>query len=133
MSLAGKKNLKPIRSVDEAREKGKKGGEASGEARRKKKTLRENMELLLGLDVTSTKDFNKLYALGIPEEEINNTMLLTAAMFERAKKGDVAAYKEIRDLVGESGKQPSTETNLLDAIVGAAEEDIDTDEIPELD
>ena len=40
--MANEKNLKPVRSESEAREKGKKGGIASGKARLAKKTAREN-------------------------------------------------------------------------------------------
>jgi hypothetical protein len=39
--MANEKNLKPVRSESEAREKGKKGGIASGKARLAKKTARE--------------------------------------------------------------------------------------------
>lgn len=35
------KNLKPVRSKEEAREKGKRGGKASGEARREKKQFQQ--------------------------------------------------------------------------------------------
>lgn len=99
--MANEKNLKPVRTKEEARERGKKGGRASAEARRQRKTLKENMNLLLNLDVTSARDFNKLTAMGIPVGDIDNAMLLTAAMFKKAASGDVAAYKEIRDLIGE--------------------------------
>ena len=34
-------NLKPVRSKSEARERGRKGGQASGEARRRLKSFRE--------------------------------------------------------------------------------------------
>ena len=37
--MAGKDNLKPVRSVDEAREKGRKGGIQSGKARKEKKLM----------------------------------------------------------------------------------------------
>lgn len=99
--MSNVKNLKTL-SPEEARKWGAKGGKASAEARRQRKTLRENMELLLNLEVTSIKDFNKLTAMGIPLEDIDNSMLLTAALFKRAAGGDVMAYKEIRDLIGES-------------------------------
>jgi len=61
------------------------------------------MELLLGLDVSEAKDLDQLAALGIPVEEIDNAMLLTAALFRKAAGGDVAAWREIRDLIGERG------------------------------
>lgn len=45
--VPNEENLIPVRSESEAREKGGRGGKASGEARRKKKELRETMEALL--------------------------------------------------------------------------------------
>ena len=46
-AMAGKENLRPVSSKEEARERGRKGGLASGEARRKRKTLKEELLLLL--------------------------------------------------------------------------------------
>lgn len=41
--MANEKNLKPVRTKSEAREKGKKGGKASGASRRRHKSLQETM------------------------------------------------------------------------------------------
>ena len=40
VKLANEGNLKPVRTKSEARERGRNGGKASGEARRRKKTMR---------------------------------------------------------------------------------------------
>lgn len=114
--MPNEKNLKPVRTKSEARKRGQAGGKASGEARRQRKTLRANMELLLNLDVSSPRDFNKLSSMGIPIGDIDNSMLLTAALFKKAAAGDVAAYKEIRDLIGEGGESESGD--LMDLIAG---------------
>ena len=45
--MANNENLKPVRTKSEARERGRKGGIASGESRREKATLRECLDLLL--------------------------------------------------------------------------------------
>ena len=116
MARSGKDNLKPVRSVEEARAKGRKGGKASGEARRRRKTLRENMELLLGLPVSIPEDYNVLAELGVDHRNTDNSMLLTAALFKKAAAGDVAAYKEIRDLIGEGGETENGD--LMDLIEG---------------
>ena len=116
--MANEKNLKVL-SPKEARENGKKGGKKSVETRRKRKTLKENMNLLLGLEVTSPKDFNKLAALGIPLEDIDNSMLLTAALFLKAKTGDVAACKEIRSWIEED--RGEADMTLMDALLHVIE------------
>lgn len=116
--MPNERNLVPNnrRTPKERRRNAQKAGKASGEARRQRKTLKENMNLLLDLGVTSAKDFNKLTALGIPAEDVDNAMLLTAALFKKAAAGDVAAYREIRDLVGESGERENGD--LPDLIAG---------------
>ena len=49
--MANEQNLKPIRSVNEARELGRKGGIKSGETRRRKAALRDTMNRLLTMQV----------------------------------------------------------------------------------
>ena len=79
--MAGKENLRPVSSKDEARERGRKGGLASGEARRKRKTLKE--ELLLMLSEGETQQS------------------VTIALIEKAMSGDTKAFEVIRDTIGE--------------------------------
>lgn len=79
--MAGKENLRPVSSKDEARERGRKGGLASGESRRKRKTLKE--ELLLMLSDGETQQS------------------VTLALIEKAMAGDTKAFEVIRDTIGE--------------------------------
>ena len=79
--MAGKENLRPVSSKEEARERGRKGGLASGEARRKRKTLKE--ELLLMLSDGETQQS------------------VTLALIEKAMSGDTKAFEVIRDTIGE--------------------------------
>lgn len=79
--MANEQNLKPVKSKKEARERGRKGGLASGEARRKRKTLKE--ELLLMLSEGETQQS------------------VTIALIEKAMSGDTKAFEVIRDTIGE--------------------------------
>ena len=79
--MANEQNLKPVSSKKEARERGRKGGLASGEARRKRKTLKE--ELLLMLSEGETQQS------------------VTLALIEKAMSGDTKAFEVIRDTIGE--------------------------------
>ncbi len=83
--MANEKYLKPVRSKNEARERGKKGGIKSGEARAKKKTLKEELILLL-----ETKIENKTM-----QEKISFSLI------QEALKGNVKAFETIRDTIGE--------------------------------
>ena len=85
--MANEQNLKPIRSVSEAREKGKNGGKKSGETRRRKRTLREIMEAYGQV----------VHAEGMTEDE-----RLVIAQYKKAiEKGDTLAAIFIRDTKGE--------------------------------
>lgn len=104
--MANEKNLIPNskRTPSELREITKKGGKKSGEARRKKKLLKECMLDLLDLPVANAKQWNRLSKIGIDPEEIDNRSLLTVSLFLKAvETGDVSAFKEIRNLIGEEG------------------------------
>ena len=98
--MANEQNLNPARTKSEAREKGAKGGKASGKARRVKKTLRELVELFAALGV-SEETRKKMKELGIPEELMTRKMQPVVALFNKANKGDVSAFNAIRDIVGE--------------------------------
>ena len=93
--MAGKNNLNPpIRSAEEAREKGKKGGIASGKSRRKKKTIRETLEMMLS---------------GKMPDGMTRQDAIVVALIEKALSGDVRAFEAIRDSIGE---KPSDKVDL---------------------
>lgn len=81
------------------REAGKKGGIKSGEAKRKKKSMREKMELLLSLPADDT-DADNLKALGISPDDIDNEMIIIKALFDKAATGDINAIREVRNILG---------------------------------
>ena len=89
-------NLKPFgeRTEKEQREIQQKGGKASAEARRKKRDLREALEMLLEKDF---KDRNG--------NVLSGTEVITAKLFEKASKGDVRAFETIRSTVGQDPVQ----------------------------
>lgn len=85
--MANEQNLKPQnkRTKSEQREIAKKGGIASGKARRKRKTLKEELLALL-----ETEDYNNKISL---------------AMIKEAMIGNVKAFNTIRDTIGEKPKE----------------------------
>ena len=82
--MANEQNLKPVRTKKEARERGRNGGIKSGEVRAERKTLREELLLLLGQGDTQNK--------------------LSLSLIEKAIKGDTKAFEVIRDTIGEKPK-----------------------------
>ena len=109
--MANEQNLKPQAHILTVEEQSK-GGAASVEARRAKKTLRELVELFGELGVNA--DTRKLMKqLGIPEDLMTRKMQPVVALFNKANKGDVSAFNAIRDIIGE---KPVDETKLTGAL-----------------
>lgn len=97
------RNLIPFtsdQSREEAKKNGRKGGKASGKARREKVTMKKLVEMFAYLDVNKDVE-KKMRMLGIPDEGILILMQSVVAIFNKANKGDVAAFNAIRDLLGE--------------------------------
>ena len=99
--MANEQNLIPWdkRTESEQREYAKKGGQKSGEVRRQRKAMKEQMEMLLSLPFKNKKQFNFMKELGIEENNIDNQMALIVAMYGKALKGDVQAFNTIREVV----------------------------------
>ena len=87
--MANEQNLRPSEyklSQDEA----KKGGIASGEARRRKRDIRLALEALLEKDI-SDKNGNVM----------TTTEAIALKQIEKALKGDTKAFEVVRDTVGQ--------------------------------
>ena len=101
--MPNEKNLIPMdkRSKSEARELGRKGGEASGASRRRKRSLKEAADLYLSLPVSDRKMWNKISRRGVDPEDIDNQMAMIIGLTVAATAGDAKAAKVIVDLLGE--------------------------------
>lgn len=103
--MANEKNLIPFtsnQSREEAEKNGKKGGQKSGEVRRKRKAMKEQMEMLLTLPFKQKKQLKFIKDLGVENEEIDNQMALIVAMYGKALKGDVQAFNIIKEITEET-------------------------------
>lgn len=93
------KNLRPIQTESEAREKGRAGGKASGKARKKKKTMQEAARLILEAQETNPESVELMRELGCLElEEMTVMMSIIAGIIQKAKSGDVKAAEFIYKL-----------------------------------
>ena len=109
--MANEQNLKPQAHILTVEEQSK-GGAASGEARRKKRTLREMVRAFGELQVEG-KAAHAMDELGIEREMQNRFMQGVVSLFNKANKGDVSAFNAIRDIIGE---KPVDETKLTGAL-----------------
>ena len=90
------------RTSDELREMTRKGGIKSGEARRRKKTMREALEMLMYHTELNEQTKQMLKAEGIKDaEDFNHQMVITRSLIAKAESGDVQAYNAICSMIGE--------------------------------
>lgn len=80
----------PFKAGQEARENGRKGGIKSGEARRARKTLREELEALLTEEITDKNG-----------RRMQTQKAISASMIKQALTGSTKAFELIRDTIGE--------------------------------
>lgn len=112
--MPNERNLIPVRSTEEARERGRNGGRASGEARRRKKSLREAAELYLSLPVSDKRAWNKLARDGVAPEDVDNQMAIIAGLTIKAAKGDAKAAKVLFDLIGDQSREDDEVKVIID-------------------
>ena len=106
MPRGNPKNLVPneARTPNERQENARKAGKASGEARRRKRDMREAANQLLNMQVSpvQTKVRAAMGALGIEKDDQNYNMAVLAVMALQAMSGNVNAAKFIRDTAGQN-------------------------------
>lgn len=113
--MPNEKNLVPIseRTTSEQREIQKKGGIASGAARRRKRSLKEAADLYLSLPVTDRRRANKLLRRQVDLEDIDNQMAMIAGLTDAATDGDARAAAVLVKLLGEETPPGDADTAVL--------------------
>lgn len=115
-------NLIPMnkRTKSEQREYTQKGGRKSGEVRRQRKAMKEQMDMLLSLPFKKEKQLDFIKRLGIERDEINNQMALIVAIYGKALKGDIQAFNAIRGIIEDDGA--NNNSNRIEIINDLPEE-----------
>lgn len=106
--MANEQNLR-VPSSEEAREIGRKGGIASGKARREKKTLAQIGDMIGALDIKSEKNRAILRDAGITDEDMINDVGMMFRLNLKAQQGDPRAIELLSKLRGQFKEQVSAE------------------------
>lgn len=129
--MANEQNLIPIEEVNSRRSREEhsrdsaKGGIKSGEVRRQRKAMKEQMDLLLSLpfnlkDRKGNAVVDTLEFLGIDKEQIDNQMAMNIALWQTAinsnNKQQVQAIKEIREITRDD-KENTTNLNSVKEVL----------------
>jgi hypothetical protein len=104
------------RTTEEQRAIAVQGGIASGQARKKKKSLREKAKLLLSLSVQDQEELLKAKKLGLTDEDIDLEMMNIIHMYNIVKKenfNSVGAFNSLKELTDEEQGNGNTQQPIL--------------------
>lgn len=106
-----------FRSGEEAVENGRKGGIASGQARREKKTIQKILADYLDNDVQSNKSLKKIAdTAGITGEQSIKELVTAVCILNTLKKGDVDKLSSIMGLLGEGVEKEDTNKDVEETL-----------------
>lgn len=104
--MGNEKNLKPIRSAEEAREKGRKGGKASGKARREKRQTHDILREIVNLDIKDNALLTSLAAqCGLTSDKSVHDLATMMYFLNSLKKGNLNDLEQLSRLLGEKVEQ----------------------------
>ena len=131
--MANEKNLEKgkqtqFRSGEEAARNGKKGGDQSGKARRRKKLLKDTVNMLLALPMQEGQLDRLTDLKSVKDKNITVKEAMVLKQIQNAMKGDLRAFESIIALSeshNKTGGQPKaqeTDNAFIEALNGKAAE-----------
>lgn len=112
------KDLKPVRTKEEAKARGRNGGIKSGEVRRAKKSMRETAKALMSMEVVGDNNKKNLEAFGIKKGDQNYQTAVVVRLMQKALvEGDTSAIRLIGELTGDLnrfGLIPEDESEIVE-------------------
>ncbi len=105
-----------VPSSEQARINGAKGGKIRAENRRKRKALKEQMELLLTLPLTDERAKKQFESMGIDSDNMDNQMAMVVKTYAQALKGNINAVNTIREIIGERVVEVNVNNNIDDKV-----------------
>ena len=122
--MANEQNLIPFgeRTEKEQREIQRKGGIASGVTRRRKRTVKQAVELVMSLPVSDPKTKSKLKRMGIDVDDADNQTAVVVGLYGRAAKGDHKAAALLFELLDDGNSNTAEQAESHNALIDAIRE-----------
>ena len=116
--MANEENLKPFKTVKEARESGRKGGIASGQARKERKTIQKILIEFLNVKCSDSKQFKRIAAkLGIESEKSIKELLTYIAIINTAKNANLDELSKLTKLIGEMPEMNDNNEDVKETLI----------------
>ena len=117
--MANEQNLRPFtseQSREDAVKNGRKGGIASGQARREKKTVQKILAELLDGQIKDSPQFAKLAAkMGVESEKSVKDIFTMICLINSVKNGNLGDLEKLSKLLGEDNAKESN-NGILDEL-----------------
>lgn len=95
------------------------GGKQSGVVRRRKRTVKQAVELVMSLPVSDPKTKAKLKKMGIDVDDADNQTAVVVGLYGRAAKGDHKAAALLFELLDDGGTNATEQTESHNALIDA--------------
>ena len=117
--MANEKNLRTP-TTNEAREIGRKGGIASGKARREKKTIQKILAELLDGQIKDNPQFAKLASkMGVESDKSIKDIFTMVCLLNSVKSGNLGDLERLSKLLGEDKQNENADVlSKLDKVIG---------------
>lgn len=129
--MPNEKNLIPAAHKLTVEEQSK-GGSSSVRSRRRKKSMKQKMQLLLSLPAYDN-ELQELSVLGVDIEDSDNEMVILKGLFLKAATGDVAAVREIRNILGKDTSSAELELRKKELKLKEQSKDTSSEVLDKLD
>ena len=108
------------RSPSEVRENGRKGGIASGQARREKKTIQKILADLLDSEIKDSPQFAKLASkMGVESDKSIKDIFTMVCLLNSVKSGNLGDLERLSKLLGEDKQNENADVLArLDKVIG---------------
>ena len=109
-----------FRSGEEAVENGRKGGIASGQARREKKTIQKILADLLDSEIKDSPQFAKLASkMGVENDKSVKDIFTMVCLLNSVKSGNLGDLERLSKLLGEDKQNENADVlSKLDKVIG---------------
>ena len=109
-----------FRSGEEAVENGRKGGIASGQARREKKTIQKILADLLDGQIKDSPQFAKLASkMGVESDKSVKDIFTIVCLLNSVKSGNLGDLERLSKLLGEDKQNENADVlSKLDKVIG---------------
>lgn len=109
-----------FRSGEEAVENGRKGGIASGQARREKKTIQKILSELLDGQIKDNPQFAKLASkMGVESDKSVKDIFTMVCLLNSVKSGNLGDLERLSKLLGEDKQNENADVlSKLDKVIG---------------